>query len=102
MDLVPLLSRQMLETDWKHLKLSILEGIQNLSLKELSSWCEDRFGQNEVLSSHDNRPMDAPWIVLDSTTAQNVWDWSVKTKIEKILEEIANHSEKNPEWSKLC
>ena len=104
MDLVPLLSRQMLETDWEAPKIINLGGgIQNsMSLKELSSWCEDRFGQNEVLSSHDNRPMDAPWIVLDSTTAQNVWDWSVKTKIEKILEEIANHSEKNPEWSKLC
>ena len=104
MDLFPLLSQQMLEPDWEAPKIINLGGgVQNsMSLKELSSWCEDRFGQNEVLSSHDKRPMDAPWIVLDSTTAQNVWDWSVKTKIEQILEEIANHAEKNPEWSKLC
>ncbi len=104
MDLVPLLSQQMLEPDWEAPKIINLGGgVQNsMSLKELSSWCEDRFGQIEVLSSHDKRPMDAPWIVLDSTTAQNVWDWSVKTKIEQILEEIANHAEKNPEWSKLC
>ena len=71
-------------------------------MKELTIWCEDRFGQNEVLSSQDERPMDAPWIVMDSTTAQNAWNWSFKTKIEQILEEIANHAEKNPEWSKLC
>ena len=45
--------------------------------------------------------MDAPWIVIDSTTAQNAWNWSVKTKIEQILEEIANHAEKNPNWLKL-
>ena len=104
MDLVPLLSRQMLEPNWEAPKIINLGGgVQNtMSLKELSSWCEDRFGQNEVLSSQDERPMDAPWIVMDSTTAQNAWDWSVKTKIEQILEEIAIHSEQNPDWSKLC
>ena len=104
MDLVPLLSRQMLELDWEAPKIINLGGgVQNsMSLKQLSSWCEDRFGQNEVLSSQDERPMDAPWIVMDSTTAQNAWDWSVKTKIEQILEEIAIHSEQNPDWSKLC
>ena len=103
-DLVPLLSRQMLEPDWQAPKIiNIGGGVENsMSLRELSSWCEDRFGQNEVLASQDERPMDAPWIVMDSTTAQNAWNWSVKTKIEQILEEIANHAETNPEWSKLC
>ncbi|MDA0848989.1 MAG: NAD-dependent epimerase/dehydratase family protein [Verrucomicrobia bacterium] len=103
-DLVPLLYRQMLEPDWEAPKIINLGGgIENsMSLKELSSWCEDRFGQNEVLASQDERPMDAPWIVMDSTTAQNAWNWSFKTKIEQILEEIANYAEKNPGWSKLC
>jgi CDP-paratose 2-epimerase len=102
-DLVPLLSRQMLEPDWEAPKIINLGGgVENsLSLKELSSWCEDRFGQNEVLASQDERPMDAPWIVMDSTTAQKAWNWSVKTEIEQILEEIANHAEKNPDWLKL-
>ena len=27
---------------------------------------------------------------------------SVKTKIDQILEGIANHAETNPDWSKLC
>ena len=99
-DLVPLLSRQMFEPDWEAPKIINLGGgVENsLSLRELSSWCEDRFGQNEVLASQDERPMDAPWIVMDSTTAQNAWNWSVKTKIEQILEEIANHAQKNPDW----
>ena len=102
-DLVALLSRQMLEPDWKAPKIINLGGgfANSLSLKELSSWCEDRFGQNEVLASQDERPMDAPWIVMDSTTAQKAWNWSVKTEIEQILEEIANHAEKNPDWLKL-
>jgi len=102
-DLVPLLFRQMLEPDWEAPKIVNLGGgIENsLSLKELSSWCEDRFGQNEVLVSQEERPMDAPWIVMDSTTAQNAWNWSVKTKIEEILEEIGDHAEKKPHWLKL-
>ena len=102
-DLVPLLSRQMLEPDWEAPKIINLGGgLENsMSLKELSSWCEDRFGQNEVLASQDERPMDAPWIVMDSTTAQNAWNWSVKTTIQQILEEIANHAETNPSWLQL-
>ena len=102
-DLVPLLSRQMLEPDREAPKIINLGGgVENsLSLKELSNWCEDRFGQNEVLVSKDERPMDAPWIVMDSTTAQNAWNWSVKTKIEQILEEIANHAETKPDWLKI-
>ena len=101
-DLVPLVSRQMLEPDWEAPKIINLGGgVKNsMSLKELSSWCEDRFGQNEVLASQDERPLDTPWIVMDSTTARNAWNWSVKTKIEQILEEIANHAEKNPNWLK--
>ncbi len=99
-DLVPLLSRQMLKPDLDAPKIINLGGgIENsLSLKELSNWCEDRFGQNEALASRDERPVDAPWIVMDSTKVQNAWNWSVETKIEQILEEIANHAEKNPEW----
>jgi CDP-paratose 2-epimerase len=102
-DLVPLLSKQMLEPDWEAPKIINLGGgIKNsMSLKELSSWCEDRFGQNKVLASQDERPMDAPWIVMNSTTAQNAWNWNIKTEIEQILEEIANHAEKNPDWLKI-
>ena len=102
-DLAPLLSRQMFEPDWEAPKIINLGGgvANSLSLKELSIWCEDRFGQNKVLASQKERPMDAPWIVMNSTTAQNAWNWSVKTKIEQILEEIANHAEKNPSWLKF-
>ena len=102
-DLVPLLSRQMLEPDLEAPKIINLGGgIENsMSLKELSSWCEDRFGQNEVLASKDKRPMDAPWIVMDSTVAQNAWNWSVRTKIEQILDEIADHADQNPNGLKL-
>jgi CDP-paratose 2-epimerase len=102
-DLVSLLSRQMLEPDREAPKvINLGGGIHNsLSLRELSEWCEDRFGPSEVLPSNDERSMDAPWIIMNSSTAQNAWNWSVKTKIEHILEEVACHAEKNPNWLKL-
>jgi CDP-paratose 2-epimerase len=102
-DLVPLLSRQMVEPGREAPKIINLGGgMENsLSLKELSSWCEDRFGQNEVLPSMKERRLDAAWIVMDSITARNAWNWSVKTKIGEILEEIAFHAEKNPHWLKI-
>jgi CDP-paratose 2-epimerase len=102
-DLVPLLSRQLMEPSWDAPKIiNVGGGIENsMSLKQLSEWCEKRLGPNEVISSDESRPMDAPWIVMDSTVAQNAWNWSVKTKLEQILDEIANHAEKNPDWLRL-
>ena len=99
-DLVPLLSRQLMEPSWDAPKIiNVGGGIENsMSLKELSDWCEQRLGPNKVISSSESRPMDAPWIVMDSTVAQNAWNWSVKTKIEQILDEIADHAEQNPNW----
>ena len=76
-------------------------GVENsMSLKQLTSWCEERFGPNEVLGSKEDRPMDAPWIVMDSSMGGEVWDWTPKTTINEILEEIAKHAEANPQWLK--
>ena len=103
-DLVPLLSQQIMEPDSEAPKIVNLGGgIENcMSLKELSNWCEERFGSNEIISSKEVRPMDAPWVVMDSTTAQNAWNWDVQTRLNTILDEIAEHAEKNPNWLKLC
>ena len=77
-------------------------GIKNsMSLKDLSFWCADRFGENRVNASSETRPMDAPWIIMDSSTAQNVWNWKVQIKIDQLLNEIAQHAEQNPNWLDL-
>jgi hypothetical protein len=44
--------------------------------------------------------MDAPWIVIDSSLAKDTWTWGVKTNIYQILEEIADHADRNPKWLK--
>ncbi len=101
-DLSPLLIKQMEEPDRDVPKILNLGGGRenSMSLKQLSNWCEDLFGPNEVTPSSDERPMDAPWIVMDSSLANKAWDWSPKTKVQEILEEIARHAEKNPHWLK--
>ena len=79
--------------------LNLGGGLENsLSLKELSIWCEKRFGPNEVSSSPEERPMDAPWIVMDSSVAKNAWNWRPKIGINQILEEIASFADDNPDW----
>ncbi len=99
-DLVPLLTRQIYEPNWDAPKIiNVGGGIENsMSLKQLSNWCENRLGPNEVISSFESRIMDAPWIVMDSSLAQNIWNWKPKIGINQILEEIASFADDNPEW----
>jgi CDP-paratose 2-epimerase len=82
--------------------LNLGGGIGNsISLRNLSDWCENRFGVNIVESSNEKRNLDAPWIVMDSSLAKKSWNWSPKIKVEEILDEIANHADKNPNWLKI-
>jgi CDP-paratose 2-epimerase len=99
-DLVTLLSRQLMEPSWDAPKIiNVGGGIENsMSLKELSDWCEQRLGPNEVVSSLEQRPMDAPWIIMDSSVAQNAWTWQPEIGIEQILQEIASFADDNPNW----
>lgn len=103
-DLIPLLIRQICEPNWEAPKIVNLGGgIENsLSLRELSNWCKNRFKANRVESTIEERPMDAPWIVLDSSVAQNAWNWRPKIGITEIIEEIADHADKYPNWLDLC
>lgn len=99
-DLVPILIRQIQEPDIEIPKtLNFGGGLENsMSLLELSLWCEKRFDSIPVVQSKEERPMDAPWIVMDSSVAYKYWGWKPTTKIESILEEIASHAERNSDW----
>lgn len=103
-DLAPLIYRQMLEPNLDAPKIiNVGGGIENsMSLKQLTDWCEKRFGPNEVVSSLEQRPMDAPWIVMDSAVAREAWGWKPTKTINEILNEIATYAEKNPDWLNTC
>jgi CDP-paratose 2-epimerase len=73
----------------------------SLSLAELSSWCSDRFGPRTIEADPHPRPLDVPWLVLDSSLAERVWQWRPRRALEAILEEIAEHAEAHPDWLDL-
>jgi CDP-paratose 2-epimerase len=90
-------------------KLSTTERIINLSggaesamsLRQLTAWCDERFGRHEVISKPENRPFDIPWMVLDSSKAKKLWNWHPATPRNQILEEIARHAEAHPDWLEI-
>ncbi len=103
-DLVPLLTKQFSAS-----RMNPEDRIANLSggvssamsLKQLSFWCERRFGSHSVTSDGSPRPFDIPWIVLDHAKATRLWNWKPATATHVVLEEIALHAEANPGWLEL-
>ena len=104
-DLAPLVLDQILSLQ----QFSTADRIINLSggaesamsLRQLTAWCNERCGHHEVVSKPENRPFDIPWMVLDSTKAQTLWNWQPATTRNQILEEIARHAEANHDWLEL-
>lgn len=72
------------------------------SLRQLSRWCENRWGQHEVGTDAVPRPFDLPWVVLDSSLAKAAWDWAPSIPVEEILAEIAAFADIHPDWIVSC
>ena len=78
-------------------------GLANcMSLAQLTSWADDRFGKHEPTPDLRPRPFDAPWIVMDCHRANAELGWRPKRGIESILNEIADHVAANPDWLSRC
>ncbi len=103
-DLVPLLRKQIAAgADPKMPRVVNVSGgtASAMSLRQLTAWCDDRFGSHPVGSDPRPRPFDLPWVVLDSGHAREAWDWAPQTPTEQILEEIAVHAAANKNWLQL-
>ncbi|MDR1789876.1 MAG: NAD-dependent epimerase/dehydratase family protein [Opitutaceae bacterium] len=104
-DLVPLMRKQFANSD----KLPPSDRVLNvsggassaMSLRQLTAWCDARFGPHAVASDPRPRPFDIPWMVLNSAKAKHLYDWQPATPLEAILDEIANHAESHPDWLTL-
>jgi CDP-paratose 2-epimerase len=72
-----------------------------MSLKQLSDWCAQEFGSREVAVDLSPRPFDLPWVVLDSSRAENVWDWKPRRGVKEICEEIAQYAREHPDWLRI-
>jgi CDP-paratose 2-epimerase len=99
-DLLPLVVRQMQKPDAKKPRIVNVSGGagHSASLRQLSTWCEQRFGARAVGREKETRPFDVPWLVLDASLADRVWGWKPETSLEAIWSEIAAHAEHHPKW----
>lgn len=103
--------RDLAEMLWKQMS-SAKSGaprVQNLSggmesatsLAQLSDWCAERFERHEIGRDSAPRPFDLPWMVLDSARAKKEWGWAPSMKVGDILQEIADHAGKHPDWLEI-
>jgi CDP-paratose 2-epimerase len=74
---------------------------QTMSLKQLSRWCEKRWGAHPVSSDNTPRPFDLPWVVLDARKAGKIWNWKPEKSLPAILDGIALQAESTPDWLDL-
>jgi len=72
-----------------------------MSLRQLTDWCDERFGAHPVAEDPSARPFDIPWIVLDASKAGRLWGWRPRIAMESILDEIAAHAGTHPDWLEL-
>lgn len=103
-DLADLLLLQMKEPNNsnKPKTVNVSGGIENsMSLAQLTTWCEQNIGENELEQTNTERQFDIPWMVLDSSKAKEIWGWTPKLSIENILKDISAFSKKHPGWCHL-
>jgi CDP-paratose 2-epimerase len=73
-----------------------------MSLAQLTSWANDRFGNHEPAPDLRPRLFDAPWIVMDFRRAATELGWAPRRGIDFILNEIAGHVTAHPDWLTRC
>ncbi len=69
-----------------------------ISLAQLTAWCDGRFGKHAPSADPAPRPYDVPWVVMDSSDALRDFGWRVEFPLSGIVEEIAQHAERRPDW----
>lgn len=103
-DLAPLLWKQFNAGTGGHRPktINVSGGIASaMSLAQLSAWCEVVAGHHEVLRDGSERAFDLPWVVLDSSLADQTWGWQPQITRDDILREIHEHAYSRPDWLDL-
>lgn len=99
-DLVGLLNRQLnTASDGRTQVVNVSGGVSSaMSLAQLTDWCAERWGQRAVIIDANPRPYDLPWVVLDSSLANTVWQWNAASTVSQILGEIADFADTQSDW----
>ena len=83
--------------------LNVSGGRENsMSLVQLTDWCNQRFGPHQPVADGSERPYDVPWLILDSRKALTTTTWKPQINLTQILEEIAEHAVRHPDWLASC
>jgi len=72
-----------------------------MSLAQVSDWCTERFGPATVAADSNRRKWDVPWLVIDAARARERFAWTPAVGLERILDEIAGHHQRHPNWLAL-
>jgi CDP-paratose 2-epimerase len=72
-----------------------------MSLAQLTTWCDERFGRHGVAPDPRPRIYDVPWVAMDNSDASQDFGWQVETTLPGILEGIAQHAAAHPDWLEL-
>ncbi len=102
-DLAELLAQQLRRDPPADPVYNLGGGARNsMSLKQLTAWCNDRFGVFEPQPDLQSRPFDIPWLVMDHARATHEFRWRPARSIQMILEEIGAHARDEPAWLARC
>lgn len=74
----------------------------SMSLGQLTSACDEFFGPHQPSADLRERRFDLPWVVMDSSETKRHFGWEPKRTLHSILEEIAAHVRRHPEWLDMC
>jgi CDP-paratose 2-epimerase len=72
-----------------------------MSLAQLTEWCDSRFRPHSPAVDSEPRMYDIPWIAMDYRNAEADFNWRIETPLPTILEGIAQHALKNPDWLEI-
>jgi CDP-paratose 2-epimerase len=72
-----------------------------MSLAQLTDWCAERFGKHSIKPDPGPRAFDVPWLIMDNAQTSAEFDWQPKRDLPSVLDEIADHAERNPSWLDL-
>ena len=99
-DLASLVDRQMRvpRTSGRRIYTAGGGAANSMSLRELTEWCDARFGAWSPASDLRPRPYDLPWVVMDNSAAAAEFHWTPEIGLERILDEIAAHAGQHPDW----
>jgi CDP-paratose 2-epimerase len=69
-----------------------------MSLRQLTGWCDARFGPHAPQPDPRPRTYDVPWLVMDNAGPQRDFGWRPQIALTDLLGEIAAHALGHSDW----